>query len=107
MSRDDRGPEHPAIEQLRTRIGEAREIDDIVLVPATYRDYLTPHICLTPHIAADGEADSPMAMQVVADLRGDDARWAGCSTTLITAPPARVRPRDGIGPAVENLPRPS
>jgi hypothetical protein len=49
-----------------------------------------------------------MAMQMVADLCGDDdARWAECSATINTALQARVRLWDGIVQALENLPRPS
>ena len=63
---------------------------------------------LARHIEVDGEQHSPMAMQMVADLCGDDdTRWAECSATINTALQARVRLWDGIVHALENLPHPS
>lgn len=77
-------------------------IDDQGGKLATFRDYLARHI------EVDGEEHSPMAMQMVADLCGDDdARWAECSATINTALHARIRLWDGIVQALENLPHPS
>jgi hypothetical protein len=130
MFRYDRGQEHPGIDRLRTRIGEARDV-----VPkhpvrrrphrqaaafASGREGLIPEMAdqsgklaafrayLARHIEDDGGEHSPLARQRVADLRGDDdARWADRSATTDTAPPAWVRFRDGVVPALGNLPRPS
>lgn len=78
------------------------KIDDQGGKLATFRDYLARHI------EVDGEQHSPMAMQMVADLCGDDdTRWAECSATINTALQARVRLWDGIVHALENLPHPS
>ena len=75
-------------------------IDDQGGKLATFRDYLARHI------EVDGEEHSPMAMQMVADLCGEDAdRWAECSATINTALTARVRLWDGIVQAVDDLPR--
>ena len=68
----------------------------------TFGDYLARHI------EVDGEEHTPMAMQMVADLCGDDdARWDECSATINTALNARVRLWDGIVQALEDLPQSS
>jgi hypothetical protein len=78
------------------------KIDDQGGKLAIFRDYLARHI------EVDGEEHSPMAMQMVADLCGDDdTKWDECSATINTALNARVRLWDGIVQALENLPRPS
>ena len=57
------------------------------------------------HIEVDGEQHTPMAMQMLADLCGDDdARWQECAKTVHSALAARVRalgrhPRRGPGGA--------
>ena len=49
-----------------------------------------------------------MAMQMVADLCGDDdAKWQECAATVNTALDARVRLWDGIVQALEDLPQSS
>jgi hypothetical protein len=50
-----------------------------------FKDYLARHI------EVDGELHTPMAMQMLIDLCGDDAvKWAQCSVTVRTALAARV-----------------
>lgn len=57
----------------------------------TFVDYLARHI------EVDGEEHTPMAMQMLADLCGDDAtRWQECATTVNQALAARQRLWDGI-----------
>jgi len=52
---------------------------------------------LERHIEVDGEQHTPMAMQMLADLCGDDeAKWRACTDTVITALAARARLWDGI-----------
>jgi hypothetical protein len=61
----------------------------------TFVDYLARHI------EVDGEEHTPMAMQMLADLCGDDdAKWDECATTVISALDARVRLWDGIVAAI-------
>ncbi len=63
---------------------------------ATFRDYLARHI------EVDGEQHTPMAMQMVADLCGDDtAKLDACAETVITALRARSRLWDGIFAALD------
>jgi hypothetical protein len=62
----------------------------------TFVDYLERHI------EVDGEQHTPMAMQMVTDLCGDDdARWAACADTINTALAARARLWDAILAAVK------
>jgi hypothetical protein len=57
----------------------------------TFVDYLERHIDV------DGEEHTPMAMQMLADLCGDDeAKWAECAETVNGALAARTRLWDGI-----------
>jgi hypothetical protein len=57
----------------------------------TFVDYLARHI------EVDGEEHTPMAMQMLADLCGDDeAKWQECATTVNQALAARSRLWDGI-----------
>ncbi len=52
---------------------------------------------LVRHIQVDGEEHTPMAMQMLADLCGDDdARWRECTATVNLALSARQRLWDGI-----------
>ncbi|GGO96717.1 DUF3050 domain-containing protein [Wenjunlia tyrosinilytica] len=52
---------------------------------------------LARHIEVDGEEHTPMAMQMVTDLCGDDAtRWEQAADTVILALEARARLWDGI-----------
>jgi len=61
----------------------------------TFVDYLARHI------EVDGEEHTPMAMQMLADLCGDDeARWAEAAETVNNALGARVRLWDGILAAI-------
>src|SRR5713226_5631351 len=61
----------------------------------TFVDYLARHI------EVDGEEHTPMAMQMLADLCGDDdAKWADCARTINLALAARARLWDGILAAI-------
>ena len=61
----------------------------------TFVDYLARHI------QVDGEEHTPMAMQMLADLCGDDgAKWADCAETINLALAARARLWDGILAAI-------
>ena len=52
---------------------------------------------LRRHIQVDSEEHTPMAMQMLADLCGDDKdKWMQCEETIIAALTARVRLWDGI-----------
>jgi len=62
---------------------------------STFVDYLRRHI------QVDSEEHTPMAMQMLADLCGDDdTRWAECQQTIEAALAARVRLWDGILEAI-------
>jgi hypothetical protein len=57
----------------------------------TFVDYLARHI------QVDSEEHTPMAMQMLADLCGDDdTKWAECAQTVNAALTARTRLWDGI-----------
>jgi hypothetical protein len=61
----------------------------------TFVDYLDRHI------EVDGEQHTPMAMQMLADLCGDDTdKWRECAETVNNALDARVRLWDGILAAI-------
>lgn len=61
----------------------------------TFVDYLARHI------EVDGEQHTPMAMQMLADLCGDDdEKWSQCADTVNLALDARVRLWDGILAAI-------
>ena len=61
----------------------------------TFVDYLARHI------EVDGEEHTPMAMQMLADLCGDDdAKWEECADTVNAALAARARLWDGILAAI-------
>ncbi|HLJ99542.1 MAG TPA: DUF3050 domain-containing protein [Streptosporangiaceae bacterium] len=61
----------------------------------TFVDYLARHI------QVDSEEHTPMAMQMLADLCGeDDVRWAECAGTINLALSARARLWDGILAAI-------
>ena len=67
----------------------------------TFVDYLARHI------EVDGEEHTPMAMQMLADLCGDDeAKWQECAETVNRRLDARVRLWDGILAAIDAAPRP-
>ncbi|MFI9331439.1 DUF3050 domain-containing protein [Kitasatospora sp. NPDC052868] len=62
------------------------KIDDPEGVLTVFKDYLARHI------EVDGEQHTPMAMQMLIDLNGDDqAKWDACAETVRTALQARVR----------------
>jgi hypothetical protein len=62
----------------------------------TFVDYLERHI------EVDGEFHTPMAMQMVADLCGDDqVKWEQCADTINTALAARARLWDAILAAIK------
>jgi hypothetical protein len=61
----------------------------------TFRDYLDRHI------EVDGEQHTPMAMQMLADLCGDDdAKWRDCAAAAGRALRARAELWDGIAAAL-------
>ena len=61
----------------------------------TFVDYLARHI------EVDGEEHTPMAMQMLADLCGDDdAKWEECAVTVTRALIARTKLWDGILAAI-------
>ncbi|OLB80361.1 MAG: heme oxygenase [Actinobacteria bacterium 13_2_20CM_2_71_6] len=63
----------------------------------TFVDYLARHI------EVDGEEHTPMAMQMLADLCGDDeAKWQDCAQTVNLALAARARLWDGILAAIKD-----
>lgn len=65
-----------------------RELDDRL---STFVDYLRRHI------QVDSEEHTPMAMQMLTDLCGDDRKkWLECEATVNAAMAARVRLWDGI-----------
>jgi hypothetical protein len=67
---------------------------------ATFVDYLERHI------QVDSEEHTPMAMQMLADLCGDDpAKWRQCEETVNTALAARARLWDGILAAIDGAGR--
>lgn len=62
----------------------------------TFVDYLARHI------EVDGEEHTPMAMQMLADLCGDDEeKWRQCADTVNLALAARYRLWDGILAAIK------
>lgn len=64
----------------------------------TFIDYLERHI------QVDSEEHTPMAMQMLADLCGqDDEKWRQCEKTVNTALAARTRLWDGILAAIEKM----
>jgi len=61
----------------------------------TFVDYLARHI------QVDSEEHTPMAMQMLADLCGEDgAKWSACADTVNLALAARARLWDGILAAI-------
>lgn len=62
----------------------------------TFVDYLQRHI------EVDGEQHTPMAMQMLVDLCGDDQdKWRACADAVNTALAARARLWDGILDAIK------
>jgi hypothetical protein len=63
----------------------------------TFKDYLARHI------EVDGEQHTPMAMQMLIDLCGEDQKmWDACAETVNTALEARVALWDGIVASFES-----
>ena len=74
-------------------------IDDPAGSLSTFKDYLARHI------EVDGEQHTPMAMQMLIDLCGDDpAAWKECSAAVQTALEARLALWDGICAALPGAP---
>jgi hypothetical protein len=76
--------------------------DKVIAVGAQHGDRLDT-FCdyLARHIEVDGEEHTPMAMQMLADLCGDDdARWQQCADTVTAALAARTRLWDGVLAAI-------
>ncbi|MFG2818145.1 DUF3050 domain-containing protein [Kitasatospora sp. NPDC048365] len=70
-------------------------IDDAAGRLGVFKDYLARHI------EVDGEQHTPMAMQMLIDLCGDDrARWEECADTVRTALRARIALWDAIAAAL-------
>jgi hypothetical protein len=90
FSREDLIPE--MFDQVMTAEADSARLQ-------TFRDYLARHI------EVDGEQHTPMAMQMLADLCGQDSgRWDECIDTVERALAARARLWDGIVEALD--PRP-
>jgi hypothetical protein len=71
------------------------DVNDRLGSLGTFVDYLARHI------QVDDEEHTPMAMQMLADLCGDDeARWADCAGAVNRALEARLRLWDGILAAI-------
>jgi hypothetical protein len=73
------------------------QIDDSSNTLATFKDYLARHI------EVDGEQHTPMAMQMLIDLCGDDDRkWAECARTVQLALQARRALWDAIADEIDS-----
>jgi hypothetical protein len=78
------------------------------LIPAMFTHVLEGDHCvplfrdyLERHVEVDGEEHTPMAVQMVLELCGDDDdRWAGAQQAVTTALQARRRLWDGIREAI-------
>ena len=71
------------------------QTDDGADALATFKDYLARHI------EVDGEQHTPMAMQMLIDLCGDDdGKWAECAKTVQLALEARYALWDSIADAI-------
>jgi hypothetical protein len=76
--------------------------DQVISIKGRYGDRLDT-FCdyLARHIEVDGEQHTPMAMQMLADLCGDDdTKWQACAETVNLALTARTRLWDGVLRAV-------
>lgn len=63
---------------------------------------------LSRHIQVDGEVHTPMAMQMLVDLCGDDDRkWQQCNDTVNRALAARCQLWDGVLAAIQRPERPA
>ncbi|GAA0341182.1 DUF3050 domain-containing protein [Actinoallomurus spadix] len=71
--------------------------DQVAALNAEYGALSTFVDYLRRHIQVDSEEHTPMAMQMLADLCGDDhGKWAQCEETINLALAARTRLWDGI-----------
>ncbi|WP_405642365.1 DUF3050 domain-containing protein [Streptomyces uncialis] len=71
--------------------------DQVAALGAEHAELSTFVDYLRRHIQVDAEEHTPMAMQMLADLCGDDERkWAECEETINVALAARIRLWDGI-----------
>jgi len=71
--------------------------DQVAVLNARSGDLSTFVDYLRRHIQVDSEEHTPMAMQMVIDLCGDDdAKWAECEETVNQALAARAKLWDGI-----------
>jgi hypothetical protein len=76
--------------------------DQVVAVRADEKSLDTFCDYLARHIQVDSEEHTPMAMQMLADLCGDDDNcWKECSSTINSALEARILLWDGILAAIE------
>lgn len=77
--------------------------DKVVAVNRTLGNKLSTFLdYLERHIQVDSEEHTPMAMQMLADLCGEnDEKWRECEETINTALAARSRLWDGILGAIE------
>ncbi len=74
-------------------------IDDHGGKLAYFKDYLARHI------EVDADEHTPMAMQMLIDLCGeDDSKWAECATVVTQALNARIALWDTIHAAIKRLP---
>lgn len=81
------------IPDMFTKVVEAKEQGHKL---DTFVDYLERHI------EVDGEQHTPMAMQMLADLCGDDElKWQACAQTVNLALTARYQLWDGILDAIK------
>ncbi|RSM81651.1 DUF3050 domain-containing protein [Kibdelosporangium aridum] len=71
--------------------------DQVAALNAEFGDLSTFVDYLRRHIQVDAEEHTPMAMQMLADLCGDDdTKWAECEETINRALAARTKLWDGI-----------
>ncbi len=77
--------------------------DQVVEVNSDLGNQLSPFVdYLRRHIQVDAEEHTPMAMQMLADLCGDDAdKWRQCEETVNAALAARCKLWDGIVAAID------
>jgi hypothetical protein len=76
--------------------------DQVVAVNQQFDNRLNKFVdYLRRHIQVDSEEHTPMAMQMLADLCGDDdSKWLACSKTVELAFRARIALWDGIAQAI-------
>jgi hypothetical protein len=77
--------------------------DQVVAVNTTLGNQLSTFVdYLKRHIQVDAEEHTPMAMQMLADLCGDDgSKWLECEETVNAALDARCKLWDGVLAAIE------